>query len=215
MLRISLISVIFIAVLQVTSCAQHDNKPKIGETMISPENLDTITLGAGCFWCVEAVFEQLKGVYSVESGYSGGHVKNPSYKEVCTGNTGHAEVCQVSYNPSEISLNEILEVYWTTHDPTTLNRQGADVGTQYRSVVFYHNDEQRRYAEDVKNRLIQAKVWETPVVTQIVPFENFYKAEDYHQEYYSNNASQPYCKMVITPKLEKFKKVFADKLKEK
>jgi len=214
MLRIYLISVIFIAVLQV-SCAQNDNKPKVGETMISPEDLDTITLGAGCFWCVEAVFEQLKGVYSVESGYSGGHVKNPSYKEVCTGNTGHAEVCQISYNPSEISLNELLEVYWTTHDPTTLNRQGADEGTQYRSVVFYHNEEQRRYAEDVKNRLTQAKVWESPVVTQIVPFENFYKAEDYHQEYYSNNASQPYCRMVITPKLDKFKKVFADKLKEK
>ena len=215
MLRISLISVIFIAVLQVTSCVQYDYKPKVSETMKSPENLDTITLGAGCFWCVEAVFEQLKGVYLVESGYSGGHVKNPSYKEVCTGNTGHAEVCQVSYDPEEITLNEILEVFWTTHDPTTLNRQGADVGTQYRSVIFYHNEEQRQYAEDVKNSLTQAKVWETPIVTQIVPFENFYKAEDYHQEYYINNTSQPYCRMVITPKLEKFKKVFADKLKEK
>jgi len=185
------------------------------ELKAKPANLDTITLGAGCFWCVEAIYEQLKGVYKVESGYSGGHVKNPSYKEVCTGNTGHAEVVQVSYDPGEITLNEILEVFWDTHDPTTLNRQGADVGTQYRSAVFYHNEEQRKYAEDMKNKLTDAGIWENPIVTQIVPFENFFVAEDYHQEYYANNISQPYCRMVITPKLEKFRKVFADKLKEK
>ena len=214
-MRISLISIIFMVVLQGSSCTQNDSKPKITQTMISAENLDTITLGAGCFWCVEALFQQLKGVYSVESGYSGGHVKNPSYKEVCTGNTGHAEVCQIVYDPSEVSLNEILEVFWNTHDPTTLNRQGADMGTQYRSVIFYHNEDQRRYAEEMKSKLNQAGIWETPMVTEIVPFENFYKAEDYHQEYYINNTSQPYCRMVITPKLEKFKKVFADKLKEK
>ena len=142
-------------------------------------------------------------------------IKNPSYKEVCTGNTGHAEVCQVTYDPKIITLKEILEVYWKTHDPTTLNRQGGDVGTQYRSVIFYHNDDQRKYAEDMKDRLEKAHVWENPIVTQIVPFESFYKAEDYHQEYYFNNSSQPYCSVVITPKLEKFRKVFSDKLKEK
>lgn len=215
MFKITAISLIFMLIIQVSSCAQNDIKPMTNESLSRPANLDTITLGAGCFWCVEAVFEQLKGVYDVVSGYSGGHIKNPTYKEVCTGNTGHAEVCQVKYNPEEISLTEILEVYWKTHDPTTLNRQGADVGTQYRSVIFYHNEEQRKSAEDIKNRLAQAKIWDNPVVTQIVAFENFYVAEDYHQEYYVNNASQPYCRLVITPKLEKFKQVFADKLKEK
>jgi peptide-methionine (S)-S-oxide reductase len=183
--------------------------------MTTTKNLDTITLGAGCFWCVEALFQQLRGVHSVVSGYSGGHVKNPSYKEVCTGSTGHAEVCQVTYDPSIISFNEILEVYWKTHDPTTLNRQGGDVGTQYRSVIFYHNEEQRKIAEEMKKKLDEAKIWNKPVVTQIEAFSNFYKAEDYHQEYYFNNTSQPYCTAVITPKLEKFKKVFSLKLKEK
>jgi peptide-methionine (S)-S-oxide reductase len=183
--------------------------------MTNAEQMETVTLGAGCFWCVEAIFEQLKGVSKVESGYSGGHVKNPSYKDVCTGTTGHAEVCQVTYNPAEISFKDILEVYWQTHNPTTLNRQGADVGTQYRSVVFYHNEEQKRIAEEMKKRLETAKVWDDPIVTQIVAFDSFYKAEDYHQEYYFNNSSQPYCTMVITPKVEKFKKVFSDKLKEK
>jgi peptide-methionine (S)-S-oxide reductase len=204
--------------LQISSCAQQQEQKKTeNKTMASsvPQNLETITLGAGCFWCVEAVYEQLKGVYKVESGFSGGHVKNPSYKEVCTGNTGHAEVCQITYNPQEISLNEILEVFWKTHDPTTLNRQGADVGTQYRSAIFYHNEEQRKYAEEMKQRLNNAHIWENPVVTEIVPYKAFYKAEDYHQEYYQNNMEQAYCRMVITPKLEKFKKVFADKLKEK
>jgi methionine-S-sulfoxide reductase len=215
MLRIPVLSFIFIVLFQLSSCANNDIKPMAKESMTKPANLDTITLGAGCFWCVEAIFEQLKGVYGAVSGYSGGHVKNPGYKEVCTGNTGHAEVIQVTYNPEEITLNEILEVYWNTHDPTTLNRQGADVGTQYRSVIFYHNQEQKKFAEDIKNRLSEAKVWSNPIVTQIEPFKNFYPAEDYHQEYYINNTSQPYCTMVITPKLEKFKKVFADKLKEK
>jgi peptide-methionine (S)-S-oxide reductase len=214
MFKIPVISIIFI-VLHVYSCAQNDLKPMANESLTKPAKLDTITLGAGCFWCVEAVFEQLKGVYDVVSGYAGGHVKNPSYKEVCTGNTGHAEVCQVTYDPDQITLSEVLEVYWNTHDPTTLNRQGADVGTQYRSVIFYHNDEQQQQAEDIKNKLMQAGIWENPIITQIVPFDNFYPAEDYHQEYYFNNTSQPYCSMVITPKLEKFRKVFSDKLKEK
>ncbi len=208
-------SIIFMFCLQGTSCAQNTNKNSNQLSMANAEQMETVTLGAGCFWCVEAIFEQLKGVSKVESGYSGGHIKNPSYKEVCTGTTGHAEVCQVTYNPAEISFKDILEVYWQTHNPTTLNRQGADVGTQYRSVIFYHNEEQKRIAEEMKKRLETAKVWEDPIVTQIVAFDSFYKAEDYHQEYYFNNSSQPYCTMVITPKVEKFKKVFSDKLKEK
>jgi peptide-methionine (S)-S-oxide reductase len=208
-------SIIFMLCWQGTSCAQNTNKNSIQQSMANAEQMETVTLGAGCFWCVEAIFEQLKGVSIVESGYSGGHVKNPSYKEVCTGTTGHAEVCQVTFNPAEISFKELLEVYWQTHNPTTLNRQGADVGTQYRSVIFYHNEEQKKIAEEMKNRLGTAQVWEDPIVTQIVAFDTFYKAEDYHQEYYFNNSSQPYCTMVITPKVEKFKKVFSDKLKEK
>jgi peptide-methionine (S)-S-oxide reductase len=213
MIRISFLTLIFIGIIN-SSCAQ-DKHENFESVMTSPGKLDTITLGAGCFWCVEAVFQQLKGVYKVESGYSGGHVKNPTYKEVCTGNTGHAEVCQITYNPDEISLSEILEVYWKTHDPTTLNRQGADVGTQYRSVIFYHTEEQHKLAQEMKDRLNQAHIWDNPVVTDIQPFTNFFKAEDYHQEYYFNNTEQPYCRMVITPKIEKFKKVFADKLREK
>lgn len=208
-------SFIFMLCLHGTSCAQNTNKNSNQRSMANVEQMETVTLGAGCFWCVEAIFEQLKGVSKVESGYSGGHVKNPTYKDVCTGTTGHAEVCQVTFNPAEISFKEILEVYWQTHNPTTLNRQGADVGTQYRSVIFYHNEEQKRIAEEMKKRLETAKVWDDPIVTQIVAFDSFYKAEDYHQEYYFNNSSQPYCTMVITPKLEKFKKVFSDKIKEK
>lgn len=216
MLKIAGISAIFIVMLQVSSCAQNnDNIQTIKHKMNTDKNLDTVTFGAGCFWCVEAVFQQLKGVYTVESGYSGGHQKNPTYKEVCTGSTGHAEVCQITFDPLEISFTELLEVFWKTHDPTTLNRQGGDVGTQYRSVVFYHNEEQRRLAEDMKFRLDSAHIWDAPLVTEITPFEIFYKAEAYHQEYYFQNASQPYCSVVITPKVEKFRKVFADKLKEK
>ncbi len=181
----------------------------------STEKSAVATLGAGCFWCVEAVFQQLKGVQSVVSGYAGGHVKNPSYAEVCTGNTGHAEVCQITYDPEVISFTEILEVYWKTHDPTTLNRQGGDVGTQYRSVIFYHDDNQRNIAEELKNEINAAGIWSDPVITEIAPFTVFYKAEDYHQEYYFQHTSQPYCSVVITPKIEKFRKVFADKMKEK
>ena len=183
------------------------------ENEYSGNDHDTITLGAGCFWCVEAIFDQLKGVVSVESGYSGGHVKNPGYREVCTGKTGHAEVCQVVYDPSVIRFEEILEVFFQTHDPTTLNRQGADVGTQYRSAIFYHTDEQRKIAESVKADLDKAGVWPNPIVTEISPYESFYKAEDYHQEYFENNGEAPYCRAVIQPKVEKFKKVFADRLK--
>ncbi|MCB2196070.1 MAG: peptide-methionine (S)-S-oxide reductase MsrA [Bacteroidetes bacterium] len=175
--------------------------------------MEIATFGSGCFWCTEAIFQQLKGVESAVSGYSGGTVKNPTYKEVCTGNTGHAEVIQVTFNPETISFKELLEVFWQTHDPTTLNRQGADVGTQYRSVIFYHTPEQKKLAEEYKKKLDEAKIYNNPIVTEITKFETFYIAEDYHQEYYDNNKAQPYCNFVITPKLEKFKKVFKDKVK--
>ena len=168
------------------------------------------TFGAGCFWCVEAVFSRVKGVEDVKSGYSGGHVKNPSYREVCTGRTGHAEVCQIHYDPDEISYLELLEVFWQTHDPTTLNRQGNDTGTQYRSVIFYHDEEQERMAVEMKKRLDAEKIWMNPIVTEIAAFEVFYPAEDYHDDYYENNKSQPYCNFVITPKIKKFEKTFKD-----
>jgi peptide-methionine (S)-S-oxide reductase len=176
--------------------------------------MDTITFGAGCFWCVEAIFSDLNGVEKVVSGYAGGSVKNPSYKEVCTGSTGHAEVCQILYNPEIITYQELLEVFWQVHDPTTLNRQGGDVGTQYRSAIFYHNEEQRKVAEEFKTTLNQEKVYPDPIVTEITAFTNFYPAEDYHQDYFELNGENPYCKSVVRPKVEKFRKVFNDKLKK-
>ncbi|WDF62832.1 peptide-methionine (S)-S-oxide reductase MsrA [Flavobacterium sp. KACC 22763] len=178
-------------------------------------NLETITLGGGCYWCVEAVYENLDGVKSVVSGFSGGKIANPTYEEVCTGETGHAEVVQITYDKNVTDINEIFKVFFTVHDPTTLNRQGADVGTQYRSVIFYKNDEQRKAAQSIIAELNKAKVYNSPIVTKVEPFKVFYKAEDYHQNYYSNNKNQPYCKMVIQPKIEKFEKVFKDKLKKK
>jgi len=177
--------------------------------------MESITLGAGCFWCVEAIFAEVEGVSEAVSGYSGGKSKNPTYKEVCSGTSGHVEVCQVTYNPEVISLEQILEIYFRTHDPTTLNRQGADVGTQYRSVIFYHTEAQREVAATIKRRLDEAGVWKDPIVTAIEPFDRFYPAEDYHQDYYANNARQPYCRMVIAPKVEKFRKVFAEFHKNK
>lgn len=176
--------------------------------------LDTITLGAGCFWCVEAIYQQLDGVQSVASGYSGGKRENPSYEQVCSGATGHAEVVQLTYDPEVISFVELLEVFWGVHDPTTLNRQGADVGTQYRSVIFYHNEAQRQLAEEYKKKLNDGHAFPNPVVTEISPFTTFYKAENYHQNYYNENGSQPYCSMVIRPKLDKFKKIFGEKMKK-
>jgi len=178
-------------------------------------NLETITLGGGCYWCVEAVYEDLNGVKSVVSGFSGGTVANPTYEEVCTGETGHAEVVQITYDKTITDINEIFKVFFTVHDPTTLNRQGADVGTQYRSVIFYKNDEQKKAAQSIIAELNKAKVYNSPIVTKVEPFKKFYKAEDYHQNYYANNKNQPYCKMVIQPKIEKFEKVFKDKLKKK
>lgn len=196
-------------------CANNNSKSVqvsvINDTM--EQRLDTITLGAGCFWCVEAIFDQLKGVEKVVSGYSGGNVKNPSYKEVCNGVTGHAEVCQLFYNPDVISFEEILEVFWQTHDPTTLNRQGNDIGTQYRSAIFYHTDQQRQIAEYYKQKLNTDKVFDNLVVTEISAFTNFYPAEDYHQDYFELNGEQPYCTAVIKPKVDKFKKLFKDKVK--
>jgi peptide-methionine (S)-S-oxide reductase len=175
---------------------------------------ETITLGGGCFWCIEAVFGELKGVQRVESGYSGGTVPNPTYKQVCTGETGHAESVQITFDPSVISPRQILEVFFTVHDPTTLDRQGADAGTQYRSVVFYRGEEQKRVAEQVIRELENEKLYgDKPFVTQVVPFSAFYKAENYHQEYYESNPNQPYCQVVISPKVEKFRKKFKNLLR--
>lgn len=177
-------------------------------------NYQTVTLGAGCFWCVEAIFERLEGVISATSGYSGGTVKNPTYKEVCTGRTGHAEVIQVVFDPAVLPFAKLLEVFFKTHDPTTLNRQGADVGTQYRSAIFYHNDEQKKIAEEIKALLNKEKVWSDPIVTEITPFSIFFIAEDYHQEYFENNPNEGYCRMVVAPKVAKFEKLFQDYLKK-
>ncbi|MBN9297231.1 MAG: bifunctional methionine sulfoxide reductase B/A protein [Filimonas sp.] len=177
-------------------------------------NVDTITLGGGCYWCVEAVYKELDGVIKVESGFSGGKVDNPTYKQVCTGATGHAEVVQVTYDKTKTSLDEILKVFFTVHDPTTLNRQGADVGTQYRSVIFYRDANQKQEARDVIAALEKEKVFNNPIVTEVAPFDKFYIAEDYHQDYYANNKEQPYCQLVIRPKVEKFEKVFKERLKK-
>jgi len=171
------------------------------------------TFGAGCFWCVEAIFQRLRGVVSVESGYAGGTVENPSYKQVCTGTTGHAEVCRIRYDPTKVTYATLLEVFWKTHDPTTLNRQGYDVGTQYRSVIFYHTEEQRELAEKYKRELDTSGAWDKPIVTEIQPASRFYKAEPYHQNYYNSNPTQGYCTKVVLPKIEKFEKVFKDKIK--
>jgi len=209
--------VIFLATF--TSCAQIENQNKImsSDTKISlPAGVetDTATFGTGCFWCTEAIFQELDGVLKATSGYSGGNVENPTYKEVCEGTTGHAEVIQVVYDPSKITYDDLLKAFWQSHDPTTLNRQGNDVGPQYRSVIFYHNDEQKEKAEKYKAELDKSKAFDNPIVTEISPYSKFYVAENYHQDYYNNNGSQPYCYYVIKPKLEKFNKVFKDKLKK-
>lgn len=186
---------------------------------ISKDNMntnitDTATFGAGCFWCVEAQFQLLEGVISVKSGFMGGHIKNPAYKEVCMGTTGHAEVCQIIFDSSKISYDELLAAFWQSHDPTQLNRQGNDVGTQYRSVIFYHNEEQKKLAEKYKVELNNSGAWAQPIVTEISPASVFYLADDYHQNYFNLNGDQPYCSYIIQPKVEKFRKVFKDKLKK-
>jgi len=212
-----LIKYIFIlfSVISITfaNCTVPGNTNKKTAIMDQKKNLDTATFGAGCFWCVEAIFSELKGVEEVVPGYCGGNVENPDYKLVCTGTTGHAEVCQIYYDPEQISYDELLEVFWTTHDPTTLNRQGNDVGTQYRSVIFYHNEDQKKSAIESKAN-IATKIWDNPIVTEISPYKNFYLAEDYHQDYFANNPNQGYCRIVIEPKVLKFRKLFKDKLKK-
>lgn len=186
------------------------NAPNMNEK----SNREIATFGSGCFWCVEAIFQQLKGVDKVESGYMGGNIDNPTYEQICTGNTNHAEVVQVTFDSGIISYAELLEVFWKTHDPTTLNQQGADKGTQYRSAIFYHNDEQKKEATSYKQELKDAAIWQNPITTEITAASTFYKAENYHQDYYLiNQEENSYCSFVITPKIEKFQKIFKDKLK--
>lgn len=207
MIRIVIVSIILVTAKIAT--AQVNN----GKHM-SNKQIEVTTLGAGCFWCVEAIFKRIDGVINVESGYSGGMVKNPTYRDVCTGNTGHAEVIQITFNPTKISFAQLLEIFFKTHDPTTLNRQGADIGTQYRSIILYHSEEQRLIAEDVIRKLNGAGIWNDPIVTQVEPFIVFFKAENYHQDYYANNTKQPYCQMVINPKIEKFERIFKEYIKK-
>ncbi len=201
--------------ISLTACnnSKDNNNFKDREIMETTTKLDTATFGSGCFWCSEAIFERVKGVQKVISGYAGGNVENPTYVQVCTGKTGHAEVCQIIFDPSAVSFADLLKIFWKTHDPTTLNRQGADTGTQYRSVIFYHSDEQKKLAEHYKLELDKSGAWENPVVTEISPFTKFFPAEDYHQNYFANNPTQGYCSFVIAPKVEKFEKVFKEKLK--
>lgn len=206
----------FMSILSLTSCAEHKSQTMdiTDERAMPGAGYDTATFATGCFWCTEAIFQRLKGVTKVISGYSGGGVINPTYEEVCTGTTGHAECCQIIYDSAVISFDELLEVFWKTHDPTTLNRQGNDVGTQYRSAVFFHSPTQKEKAEHYKKALNASGAFNSPVVTVIEPFKNFYSAENYHQDYYNTNGGQPYCRFVIVPKVEKFEKIFKDKLKK-
>jgi len=214
MLKVLFISIVSFMVL--SSCAQTSNKAKIKNNtkVITNATLDTATFGTGCFWCTEAIFQQLEGVEKVTSGYSGGTVANPTYEQVCSKTTGHAECLNIMYDPAKLSFDELLEVFWQTHDPTTLNRQGADAGPQYRSVVFYHNEEQRAKTAKYKAELDKSGAFNNPIVTTLEPFTIFYPAEAEHQNYYNNNTSQGYCQFVIRPKLEKFEKVFKSKLKK-
>jgi peptide-methionine (S)-S-oxide reductase len=216
MIKTILLSVIF-STLTLSACLQTPDKSKTMSydkpmNELQDTNYQTATFGAGCFWCVEAIFQELKGVHRVESGFSGGHIKNPSYREVVTGNTGHAEVARIIFDPEVISFEELLEVFWTTHDPTTLNRQGNDIGTQYRSAIFYHDEEQKNIAEKSKNE-VATQIWDDPIVTEITEFEAFYPAENYHQDYFNLNPNQGYCRVVIAPKVKKFREKYATKLK--
>jgi peptide-methionine (S)-S-oxide reductase len=205
---------IFLAAGSLSAQKAKPAEKKMENQVVNKSGLETATFGSGCFWCTEAIFLNVDGVVSVVSGYTGGKVKNPTYKEVCSGLTGHAEVVQLTYNPAIVTYDELLEFFWKTHDPTTLNRQGNDEGTQYRSVVYYHTDEQKRLAEHYRKKLNESGVYNAPIITEISPAVTFYKAEDYHQNYYNLNSSAPYCSYVIQPKLEKFRKVFKEKLKK-
>lgn len=211
------IHLILASLFFLTACGQQKSKNQVPSTPISKSksmHTEIITLGNGCFWCTEAIFQQVKGVTKVTSGYSGGHVENPTYEEVCEKTTGHAEVLQVEFDTTQVTIDEILEIFWQTHDPTTLNRQGNDVGPQYRSVVFYSNAHQKERAEFFKKKLDESGAFGNPIVTAIEPYTNFYVAENYHQDYYNKNGNQPYCYFVIRPKLEKFEKAFKDKMKK-
>jgi peptide-methionine (S)-S-oxide reductase len=203
------------------SCQSQTEKKDISKkqetimTILSEQNLDSAIFGAGCFWCLEAIFQRIDGVEKVISGYSGGYIKNPPYREVCEGTTGHAEVCKIRYNPDKVSFETLLSVFWQTHDPTTLNKQGNDIGTQYRSAIFYMNQQQKELAEKYKRELDESGAFKNPIVTEITAYTNFYNAEDKHQNYYNQNTTQGYCQFVIAPKLEKFEKVFGEKLGKK
>jgi methionine-S-sulfoxide reductase len=199
--------ILMLVLLYSTVQAQNINK-------MTDDHTEKITLGGGCYWCIEAVFQMLNGVVKVESGFSGGKVKNPTYKEVCAGTTGHAEVVQITFDNTKTSIQEILKVFFTVHDPTTLNRQGADEGTQYRSAIFYHNQNQYKIAKDIIDELNKVKAYTKPIVTELTAYTAFYKAEAYHQNYYNDNKNEPYCRMVIQPKIEKFEKVFKNKIKK-
>jgi len=216
-MKIIMLSTILLTVFSIASCYSSTSQKTImsDETIPAGIKTDTATFATGCFWCTEAIFQELKGVLKVTSGYSGGTVKNPSYEEVCSGITGHAECLNIIYDPKQISYDELLEVFWESHDPTSLNRQGNDVGTQYRSAVFYHDAAQKEKAEQYKAKLDKSGAYDKPIVTEITAFNNFYPAENYHQDYYRLHGSQPYCTFVIRPKVEKFEKVFKDKLKVK
>jgi peptide-methionine (S)-S-oxide reductase len=218
MLQPIIISTFLFLGMSCQTQTEKGNKTEINNQMtevINETKLDSTILGAGCFWCVEAVFQRVPGVKKIISGYSGGQVKDPSYKEVCEGTTGHAEVIKLVYNPEEVSFETLLSVFWQTHDPTTLNRQGNDVGTQYRSAIFYLNENQKNIAEKIKKDLDSSGAFRAPIVTEISAYSNFYEAEDYHQNYYNQNSSQGYCQYVIAPKLEKFEKVFGDQFRKK
>lgn len=217
-IAVSMVLVLFCCVTTSMAVEKQINKAK-GSDMGNASEADVAgtelaTFGAGCFWCVEAVFQRLEGVISVESGYEGGKVDKPTYEQVCSGQTGHAEVCRIRFDPKKVTFDELLEVFWKTHDPTTLNRQGNDVGTQYRSVVFYHNDKQKELTESYKKKLNEAGAFKNPVVTEISPTKTFYKAEEYHQNYFNLNPRASYCRYVVGPKVAKFKTVFKDKVKK-
>ena len=205
--------ILFITFFGCNSTQEKQEKIMEEKQAITSESVDTITLGGGCFWCVEAVFLRMKGVVSATSGYSGGFVKNPAYREVCNGTTGHTEVVQVAFNKNETSLEDILSVFFVVHDPTTPNRQGNDVGTQYRSAIYYHDDNQKKIVQDAIKKLTDQKVFPDKIITEVAPIANFYKAEDYHQNYYNQNSSEPYCRFVVKSKVDKFEKLFKDKAK--
>ena len=202
---------LFVAALFGVSCQMNAKQEITNFTeVIMNDTTEVATLAGGCFWCVEAIYANTKGVYKVESGYAGGFVKNPAYKEVCNGTTGHAEAVQITFDPRVVSYAKLLEIFFVVHDPTTLNRQGPDVGTQYRSAIFYHTDEQKKTAETAIQIVNETAEWGAPAVTEITAFTNFYRAEDYHQQYFELHGEQPYCRIMITPKLEKFKKRFSE-----